>query len=311
MKHNKDKKQRGPEEEKAMFSNLEFSYSRSKEEVWDQLEGMLDEKEDETPVVAMPKAEDQDDAKGRSISWKWMSVAASVVILISAGLFARFYTKTIGVAPGEFVSHTLPDGSEVHLNAATSISYQPFWWRLNRGVDLQGEAYFVVAKGEKFTVNAVMGSVEVLGTEFNIYARDNGFQVFCEEGRVKVTSDKQAEGNDKEVVLTQGHLASIELNHLNNPVLLKQVDAVPNEAILSWRAGRFLYDNILLSKVFEDVERQYGISILLNDVDISQRPYSGSFSRDKDLEGALETICLPLALKFEKRQEGVYGISNR
>ena len=43
MKNNKDKKQLSPEEEKAMFSNLEFTYSRSKEDVWNQMEGMMDE----------------------------------------------------------------------------------------------------------------------------------------------------------------------------------------------------------------------------------------------------------------------------
>ena len=242
MKNNKDKKQLSPEEEQAMFSNLEFSYSKSKEEVWSQLEGMMEEQEEKPATIErtlVPEAAEAD--KAQRFNWKWIA-AASVAILLSTSLFARFYTRTVAVEPGQFVSHTLPDGSEVHLNAATSISYKPYWWRFSRGVDMQGEAYFVVAKGEKFTVNAVMGSVEVLGTEFNVYARGDDFKVYCEEGRVKVSSEMLVESSKKSVELTQGQLASIELNHLNQPLLLKQVQEVSVEAILSWRTGRFLFD---------------------------------------------------------------------
>ena len=312
MKNNKDKKQLSPEEEKAMFSNLEFSYSKSKEEVWSRLEGLMGDEEEESATIERSMAPDVEEAtKTRSINWRWMSVAASVVILLSAGLFARFYTKTVAVAPGEFLSHTLPDGSEVHLNAATSIAYKPYWWKFNRGVEMQGEAYFVVAKGEKFTVNAVMGSVEVLGTEFNVYARGDDFKVYCEEGRVKVTSEMLVESSQKAVILTQGHLAEMELNHLNNPVLLKRTQGVPTQSILSWRTGKFLFDSDPLEIVFADIERQYGVSILLKDDFIKRLHFSGAFARNMELEDVFKLLSVTMELDYDMIQEGVYQFSKK
>lgn len=310
MKNNKDKKQLSPEEEKAMFSNLEFSYSKSKEEVWDQLESLMGDEEEEPATIERSIITDAEETtKTRSINWRWMSVAASVVILLSAGLFARFYTKTVAVAPGEFLSHTLPDGSEVHLNAATNIRYQPYWWRFNRGVEMQGEAYFVVAKGERFTVNAVMGSVEVLGTEFNVYARGDDFRVYCEEGRVKVSSPILVESSQKEVVLTQGQLAEIELNHLNNPILLKQTQDVPTQSILSWRTGKFLFDSKPLGEVFAEIERQYGISILLANESAKKLHFSGAFERDMKLDDVFKLLSVTMGLEYKMIQHDVYQFS--
>ena len=291
-----------------MFSNLEFSYSKSKDEVWSQLERLMEEHEEEPTTVERTMVPETTEAdKVSRFNWRWMA-AASVAILLSTGLFARFYTQTVAVEPGEFISHTLPDGSEVHLNAETSISYQPYWWRFGRGLDLQGEAYFVVAKGEKFTVNTTMGSAEVLGTEFNVYARGDDFNVFCEEGRVKVSSNILINNSKKEVILTQGHLATIKLNQLNNPVLLKQENGISNDVILAWRKGQFLFDSQPLSTVFEELERQYGISILSTNEQILKRPYSGNFSRNTELNELLDLLTLAMSLKYTEVQEGVYQI---
>ena len=294
-----------PEEEKALFSNLEFSYSKSKDEVWAALDKQLD---------AAPKAITQP-PKGKVVRMNRLSlsIAASLVLILSAGLFARFYTTTVKVAPGEFTSHTLPDGSEVHLNAATSIKYAPYWWSVNREVKLQGEAYFVVAKGEKFTVASTMGSTEVLGTEFNVYARGDDFQVYCQEGRVRVTSEMVIEETTNEVIITQGEVAELNLNRLyKTSANIKEGDGPTKDAILSWRTGTFMFQGTPLNKVFEELARHYGMAIELSLEDsYNDLALFAIFPRSYSLEEALDIVCTTLGLSFEKTGDRVYLIKPR
>ena len=321
MENKKGKNDLTSEEEKALFSNLEFSYSRSKEEVWNSLDKIMGEQSEDIEeqftdttsqgkdLIELPggRSKRERTTKVISINWKTLSVAASLLILISAGFFVRFYSRSVSVAPGEFVSHTLPDGSEVHLNAATSISYNPYWWRFKRSVRLEGEAYFVVAKGEKFSVHAALGTTEVLGTEFNVYARGDDFQVYCEEGRVKVRSSLLIKGAQDSTILTKGQLAILTSGN-SNTTLVKQTDAVPNTSILAWRVGKFIYNNTPLDKVFEELERHYGVELILDDITIEDQEATASFSRSVQIESALDVICGPNGLVFTKTKEGVYLI---
>lgn len=305
MEDSKDKRP-DSQEEQELFSRLEFSYSKSKEEVWASLDKVIEGGTEEKEETRREK-----EAKVVPMRRLWLAVAASVALIISAGLFARFYTKTIDVSAGEFASHTLPDGSEIHLNAATEISYRPYWWSFDRTVKLQGEAYFVVAKGEKFIVDATLGATEVLGTEFNVYARGEDFQVYCETGKVKVSSKMVTPGATSEVILIPGEAAKLELNELNRNVLAKQTQAVAPDQILSWRLGRFIYNNTPASKVFEDMERHYAIHLQFGQVDISGMRVTASFPRSTSKEGALDVICKINGLTFKRQQGNEYLIQEK
>ncbi|MCE7994754.1 MAG: DUF4974 domain-containing protein [Roseivirga sp.] len=322
MKDKKDKSDLTEGHEQELFSNLEFSYSRSKADVWASMEGVLGEESEEQDVETAGESESvenegKDDAQiiefpaeevkpTRSIrlSRTFMSIAASLALILCAGLMARFYTTTVHVAPGEFTSHTLPDGSEVHLNAATTIKYHPYWWKIDRAVKLNGEAYFVVAKGKKFTVDAVLGSTEVLGTEFNVYARGDNFTVLCEEGKVKVSSQMIVEGTQRQVTLTKGEMAVLELNRLtkqgSNISTQTSQGVVTRTAILGWRTGQFIYNTTPVAKVFEDLKRQYDISLSTENGTIDNAYFSGAFNRNMKVEEALEIVCVANGLIFEK-----------
>lgn len=316
MENKKDKSDLTEGHEQELFSNLEFSYSRSKADVWGSLEDLLgdepevqNEENKEVEEQVKPETASKEDGSGIiefdavkpakkgkviSINRVFMSIAASLALVLCAGLMARYYTTTVDVAPGEFTSHTLPDGSEVHLNAATTLSYHPYWWRMNRAVALEGEAYFVVAKGKKFTVDTKLGSTEVLGTEFNVYARDDDFKVFCEEGRVKVESSIMVEGAPYQVILTAGELAVLELNEQEKEAgslaKLTDEDAVARVEVLSWRTGQFIYNTTPVNKVLQDFERQYNVTINLTDETFDDWNYSGIFDRDIPFEQSLDVV---------------------
>ncbi len=192
MKSNHPHKKLTPEQEPAFFDKLEVPYQRSKAEVWEKLSAAMDDK----AVAEQKSARKIIPLSRKSTS---LSLVASFLLLIGVALFARFYTKTVRVNSGQFVSHTLPDGSQVHLNAATEIAYAPYWWRFSRKVSLKGEAFFEVAKGKKFQVISERATTEVLGTSFNIRARGNVYEVYCATGKVRV---KALQGN--EIVLVPG-----------------------------------------------------------------------------------------------------------
>ena len=98
--------------------------------------------------------------------------------------------QTITVPAGQRVNLDLPDGSNVWLNAGTTMQYPVSFMTDKREVILDGEAYFEVAHNEKspFVVHTSTLDVEVLGTKFNVeaYSARKIFETSLMEGRVKV-----------------------------------------------------------------------------------------------------------------------------
>ena len=128
--------------------------------------------------------------------WPNLTVAASIAIILGIFLYnpQKIYTSNYG----EQISVTLPDGSEMILNAKSIASFDKSSWNVNREVSLKGEAFFKVKKGGKFTVVTDNGNISVLGTQFNVQSQDSFFEVTCFEGKVKVQS------NTAKKILTSG-----------------------------------------------------------------------------------------------------------
>lgn len=295
MENKKHDKDLASAEEQELFSKLEFSYSKSKEDVWGALEGLI---EDEPKIAEEPEKKP---AKVIRMGRVAMSIAASLLLLISCGIFARFYTNTVRVSSGEFVSHMLPDGSQVHLNAASSITYNPYWWRFNRKVSLAGEAFFEVMKGEKFSVHSEFAITEVLGTKFNVYARDGDYEVFCETGKVGVSNEFS-----NSVILTPG-----ESVRLKGQALEKTDAEEARGTILAWRNNEFNYNTTPFSKVLNDLERHYGITIQLEDQSILTEESTTTITRPETIEEALDKILFSHGLVSEKTGEGIYLIKKK
>lgn len=277
------------EVEQELFSNLEIKYPKSKEDVWQEMENMLNQglsvSKPESKVISLQR---------RKITY--MSLAASVLLVLGLGLFARFYTITIQTQAGEFQSHVLPDDSEIHLNAASSLSYRPYWWSISRSISFEGEGFFEVTKGSKFQVQSKLGTTQVLGTKFNIYTRDEEYQVYCQEGKVQVSHIR-----GDQVVLTEGDYVALENDQL-------QKQKLAEENAIAWRLQKFVYNVTPLKKVFEDIERHYNVKIRLKNKKIGEKHFTGLFERSIQVEDALEIICYSFDLKFEKKANRSYLI---
>jgi ferric-dicitrate binding protein FerR (iron transport regulator) len=267
---------------KAFFSGGTFNWTKSEADIWANLEAKID---------ALPK--------GRSFSLnytKWM-VAASILILLSVGSFLRFYTIRIESSAGQHQFAELPDHSKINLNAQTSISYHPYWWKINREIKLVGEAYFEVEKGKKFTVVSAKGITQVLGTSFNILAREDIYKVTCITGSVKV---KSVTGS--EVILKPNGKA--EINADGQIDVFANIETYPE---ISWKKNIFLFTASPIHLVFAEIERQYGVKIEAPVGNSSL--YTGNFSKDQGVDEVLNYVCPALGLKYVRKSNVEYLIS--
>src|SRR6218665_1538867 len=186
---------------------------------------------------------------------KWMFKAAAIFVLALGITFAMslFVSQRETADFGKKTAFSLPDNSEVVLNSGSEIHYKKWNWDNNRNLELKGEAYFKVAKGRKFEVQTNLGKVTVLGTQFNVKARKNRFDVMCYEGRVKVTYA------NTQILLTQGQSVRFENG--------KQVQRTVNTLQPEWMNNQICFYKENIRTILDEVERQYNIKIDLNTKD--------------------------------------------
>jgi len=189
---------------------------------------------------------------------------------------------------------TLPDGTKVWLNAASSLTYPSHFDGGDRVVTLSGEAYFEVAKdaGKPFRVISKGQEVDVLGTKFNIsaYPNDDVTKTTLIEGSVRISSADKASGR------TSLLLEPSEKAELKNGRLTKERVNGDNEA--AWRTGVFAFRSERLESIMKKVARWYDVDIELQG-DIADRTFTGTVSRYENISGVLETLALTNLLSFE------------
>lgn len=218
-------------------------------------------------------------------SWISAAAAALVVLLISIYFLSGYGGTTIKTDFAQITNTELPDGSQVTLNAASRIDYNKNSWKENqRNVELTGEAFFKVTKGGDFKVETGIGVVRVLGTQFNVKARDNFFEVQCFEGKVSVSH------NNQEIILTAGYKFQV-INGQSN----KQAGLESEQPL--WMSKESHFDSIPLKYVLAELERQYNVTIDVSSIETSQL-YTGGFKHD-DLTRALQSVTVPLDLSFK------------
>ncbi len=215
----------------------------------------------------------------------FLKIAAAVVVLLTSSYFVFFNnTKSFSTEIAQTEIFNLPDNSEVILNAQSKLSYNKKQWKTNRTLDLDGEAFFKVTKGEKFSVITDAGVVQVLGTQFNVKERDNYFEVQCFEGSVRVTSGMNTNilKPGKTFRMMDGKVIEVKDFNATSP---------------SWLAQESTFDEVPLWQVIDELEHQYDIKISVKNVDASVL-YSGGFTH-ADINVALKSVTIPLKLSYK------------
>ena len=216
----------------------------------------------------------------------WMyAAAASIAILISTVFYLTSSDEMFSTSFGEQLAVVLPDGSEVLLNSKSTLSYKKSdWFDGKRTLQLNGEGYFKVKKGSKFSVNSENGRVSVLGTQFNVKTNPSYFEVLCYEGKVQVKN------NEETAILTQG--LSFRKIGKNSSEKGTFINSKPN-----WINGESSFNNAPLQYVLDELEKQYQVKISSSNIDVNVL-FTGTFT-NKNLDLALQTICVPLSIQFK------------
>ncbi len=219
--------------------------------------------------------------------WPYAAVAASIAIIL--GIFLLKPNNTFTTTYGEQVVVTLPDGSEMILNARSKASFNEKDWKNTRLVSLEGEAFFKVKKGSKFTVITDNGEVSVLGTQFNVQSQKAFFAVACYEGKVSVTNA------DHKEILTAGK----GYRNLKNKTPENWVFSAPKP---SWINNTSSFRSIPIRYVFEELREQYNVQIDTADINL-ETIYTGTFPND-NIEVALKTVFSTLGIDYSLSSDG-------
>ncbi len=216
--------------------------------------------------------------------WKYVTSGIAAAVLLLLGFFFFQKESTYDLNPGETLAVQLPDNSEILLNGSSKLSFNKESWNENRNIQLDGEAYFKVAKGEKFTVNTTLGKVQVLGTQFTVNNLDDMFIVKCYEGRVGVTSG----GTYKEI--TPGMAIQIKNKHIDSWQFTSKEPSWVSNNISNYR-------KIPVATVLKALQRQYKVAIEGVEYLSNESIFTGSFPND-NLEEAVKIILGTTNVKY-------------
>lgn len=197
--------------------------------------------------------------------------------------------NTLIIPPGKDYTLVLSDGSEIRINAATTLSF-PFTFKGNkREVRVNGEAYFKIARkaGQPFIVHTPESAIEVMGTSFNVNTYHGGrMTVSLMEGAVKVKA-----GNEVRT-LQPGSQA------IYRPQKGMEVKAFDKTEVLAWLNGEYLFHDTPLQEIARVIPRWYGVSVVLDNPAIVNKRFSGVIHKDKPLCIFLEHLQKTSEVRF-------------
>ncbi len=259
----------------ALHISMEVPYEKDFNEVWEIIQRKMTAKESRVRIHPVARKR------------LWLA-AATVVILIGMASLLRFYHHTIRTAPGQMVTLTLPDGSSAALNAQSELTYYPLWWSISAKVTLTGEAFFKGHHSRGLSVKSDRGTVAVLGTSFDIYARRDNYRVVCFTGKIRVTSRTK-----NRIILTPGDKAVVSKH--GEITFSRDIKTHDYNA---WTNHQFVFTAAPLVSVLNELARRYNVKIDLKKN--IQANYTGNFSANIPIEQALNIVCKPFGLTFVK-----------
>lgn len=235
------------------------------------------------------KKNNQPQRKVRQLLRPLLASAAAIFGFMMIWFFWSGQKNTIELVTNtaEKIEFILPDSSTIYLNAGAKATYYADTYLNERTILLEGQGFFSVNKGSPFTVKTDRGEIRVLGTTFDINTRGHEIFVACYSGKVAV------EKNKKLVTLTADEIA-LDKNGSLEKITVPSIDKP------TWIDGLSRFEKVPLNLVFEELERQYSVSVQYKK-DLSNRAYSGIFPHN-NLEDALKLICGAMNLSFTQKK---------
>jgi len=229
--------------------------------------------------------------------YKAASYAAILVIGLLVGILAHSVLRNSGEGQqfvfetprGEKSKVTLPDGSEVWLNAKTKLTY--FVKQKERKAELSGEAFFKVAhdKSKPFTIVTPECNVEVVGTSFNVMAYEEfgRNEITLLEGKVKVYSGAGSK------MLSPGQAMSVKNGQMN-------IAVTEAEQAIAWVGNKFNFNNIPLEELVKRLENWYDVDIQLKDNIKNDITFTGVFKNEETIWQVLDALKVYIPIDYQR-----------
>lgn len=288
-------------------------------------------------------------SKGRTrkILLTGLSMAAVFTIAFFLG---SFFTKSKNISTAEpviIVSSTeikapygskseikLPDGTQVILNAGSTLKYKSDFNLTNRDLALAGEGYFKVAKNIDLPLNVNVGniSIKAVGTEFNVKAYDDEgvIETTLVNGKVEITQLGQNEGknqfidlipNQKAIYIREEESFTLEKIKDNDPSLVGEPAKTIYDNILispkvdvnqvaAWTRGKLVIRGENLGNLCIDLQRKYDVTFTFVDEEIKKFRFTGILL-DETLEQVLNVIKLTAPIKYQVKGKTVFLSSDK
>jgi ferric-dicitrate binding protein FerR (iron transport regulator) len=234
--------------------------------------------------------------KNKTISIQKVLLRIAAVFILGFGItiaVKNFTNFTEFSENGATTAFVLPDDSSVLLNAGSSVEYKKWNWNNERKLKLDGEAFFKVAKGKKFEVATTLGTVSVLGTQFNVKNRATRLDVTCYEGKVQVNYQNQV------IILTQGMTVSFANGTKINAGETKSLEP-------EWLKKEVNFSKENLQAILDEINRQYNVVVEYKGKPTNQA-FSGTIPMN-DLDVALEIIATTYHLQIIKSNDSTYTL---
>lgn len=206
--------------------------------------------------------------------------------------------NTVSIPRGGQYKLVLADGSKVWLNAASELTFPSAFTGEERKVTLKGEGYFEVAhdKNKPFFVQVNGMEVKVLGTEFNInsYPDESGIRTTLVKGSVVIHAGKQT------AKLSPGEQAVLQQE--SGTLNVKSVDV---ESQVSWKNGKFIFQDLDIYAVMRQLARWYNIDVVYGQ-HIPDEQFVGVISRNVSIAEVLSMLESTEAVSFRVQGRRVY-----
>ncbi|MFT3949583.1 MAG: FecR domain-containing protein [Agriterribacter sp.] len=193
---------------------------------------------------------------------------------------ALIYNTLTNPRGSKVINMILSDGSQVWLNAGSSVTYPVAFIGNERKVSITGEAYFEVAHNiaKPFIVSKGDLQVQVLGTRFNInvYDDESDARITLLQGSVKVKNGK------KENMLQPGQQAQIASG-------IKIISNADIEQVMAWKNGLFVFNRARIQDVMRQLARWYDLDVHYTG-EVPEGKFKGEISRDLSLSQVLNGL---------------------
>ncbi|MGO4288228.1 FecR family protein [Chitinophaga sp. RAB17] len=236
--------------------------------------------------------------------WKYsMAAAASVSLLVAAMVYRFELQDWLNPVPIEMVTALkyqvkkviLPDSSVVVLNGGTTMMYPKYFRGPKRSIKVNGEAFFdVTPETAPFIITGPNLKVQVLGTSF-VVTDSIGIQspkVSVKSGRVAVTAET--------VTRQLGAAEELVFNKTAQQIKIY----TQQEVNTGWISNKLMFNESVLSAVFSEIEKLYGVKIICKNTATAGLKFTGAFEQSDSLDDMLKVISLSYRLTIHKNKDG-------